>query len=178
MAADERRAEPMGGLSAPLCFGAIALITASGLALRLIRLGEIGLWYDEAFGLLIARRPWGEMNALLAMDVHPPLWFWFLHLWGTASVTWARLSGALLGAATIPALWLGVRRPLGEGTALLAALLLAVHPIHVFHSQELRMYALQGLLFVAMLSIVLPRLSGAMTPGRWAFLAVLARPAV
>jgi Dolichyl-phosphate-mannose-protein mannosyltransferase len=131
-------------------------LTALALALRLVRLGEIGLWYDEAFGLLIARMPWGPMNQTIGLDVHPPLWFWLLHLWGTDSILWARLLGVALGTATVPIVSLTVRRALGDPTALVAAALLAIHPLHVFYSQELRMYSLQGLLIAAMIGAAFP----------------------
>ncbi|MBN1477033.1 glycosyltransferase family 39 protein [Candidatus Sumerlaeota bacterium] len=135
---------------------ALIALTALALALRLVRLREIGLWYDEAFGLLIARMPWDPMNQTIGLDVHPPLWFWLLHLWGTDSVLWARLFGVALGTATVPVVWLAARRALGDSTALVAAGLLAIHPLHVFYSQELRMYALQGLLIAAMIGAAFP----------------------
>jgi hypothetical protein len=151
----------------------IAALTLLALALRVVRLPEIGLWYDEAFGLLIARQPWGEMNRTLALDVHPPLWFWLLHLWGAGSVTWARLFGVVCGAATVPVLWLSTRRALGEAPALFAAGLLAVHPIHVFYSQELRMYAFQGLLIAGLIGVALGQLRRD-SPWLWAAIGLLA----
>jgi hypothetical protein len=150
------------------------VLTAFTLGLRLVRLGDLGLWYDEAFGLLIARMPWGEMNRTILLDVHPPLWFWLLHLWGTDSVLWARLFGVLLGAATVPAVWLAARRAVGEASALTAAGLLALHPIHVFYSQELRMYALQGLLLAALIGVALRLLRRGPSVRRWAALSLLA----
>lgn len=153
---------------------AVVALTALGLGIRLVRLSDIGLWYDEAFGLLIARMPWAQMNDTLALDVHPPLWFYLIHFWGTDSILWARMFGVLLGTATIPALWCLLRRPLGQPAALIAALVLAVYPVHVFYSQELRMYALQGLLITGMLSVAIRIASGASCPRWWLGLALLA----
>lgn len=169
-----RLADPSGRCLAPIgAWTAVAALTLLALGLRLGRLGAISLWYDEAFGLLIARMPWAAMNRALALDVHPPLWFWLLHLWGTHPVIWARLLGVLLGTATVPLAWALMRRPLGEGTALTAALLLAVQPVHLYHSQELRMYALVGLLALALVRTAMALATEVPRATLWAALALL-----
>lgn len=144
----------------------LAGATAVGLVLRLWGLGRIGLWYDEAFGLLMARLPPGEMQAALGLDVHPPLWFWLLRLWGTSTVEWARLLGVLCGTLTIPALFFALRRQAGGAAALAAAGLLAIHPLAVYHSQELRMYAPQALVLALLLGAAPAAVK---RPGRQAF---------
>ena len=53
----------------------------------------------------------------------------------------ARLPSAIIGLATIPLLWLVVRRRFGETTALASATAVAVMPLHVAHSRSARFYA-------------------------------------
>jgi hypothetical protein len=162
-------------LSPPVIGGLVAAVTALALALRLARLGEAALWYDEAFGLLIARMPWGEMNRTILTDVHPPLWFWLLHLWGTDSVLWARGLNVAIGTLNVPLVWVLMRRPLGERAALMGAALLAIHPVSVYHSQELRMYALEMLLITLVLAAALPCVRDrSVHAGRWIALGLLA----
>lgn len=122
-------------------------IVALGGSLRFYRIGSKCLWLDEAFSLWMGRQPVGEMLGwLVSIDQHPPLYYTLLHFWmalgDTAAV--ARALSALLGALTIPVIYLLGRRLTGgdEKIGLLAALILAVSPFHVRFAQEARMYAL------------------------------------
>lgn len=56
--------------------------------------------------------------------------------------TGARLPSAIVGLATIPAVWLILRRRFGEPAALAAAAIMAVVPLHVAHSRSARFYVL------------------------------------
>ncbi|MBV9389897.1 MAG: hypothetical protein JOZ78_26025 [Chroococcidiopsidaceae cyanobacterium CP_BM_ER_R8_30] len=98
---------------------------------------------------------------LLTESNHPPLYFvlahWWMQLWppgvqGLASVWAARALPALLGAASIPAIyglcWLAFRsRLVGQ----IAAALLAVSPYGIFLAQEARQYTLAILWVIASL---------------------------
>ncbi len=130
---------------APWEWATVVLITLGGAWLRWRQIGEQGLWIDEAFSIWMARLPLAEMLAWLThIDQHPPLYYGLLHGWlalGESEATVRSLS-ALLGAATIPVLWLTSRRLFGPAAAIGAALLLAASPFHVRFGQEIRMYAL------------------------------------
>jgi uncharacterized membrane protein len=63
-----------------------------------------------------------------------------------------RAPSLIFGVATIPAFWLLTARLMSVRTAHLAALLLAINPLHVWYSQEARPYAL--LLCVAVLAML------------------------
>ncbi|MBN1977593.1 MAG: glycosyltransferase family 39 protein, partial [Anaerolineae bacterium] len=123
-------------------------IIALGASLRFHHLGNNGLWIDEAFSVWMGRQPVGQMLGWLArIDQHPPLYYLMLHLWmrlgdGEAVV---RALSALCATLTIPAIYLLGRRLAGRGVGLLAALILAVSPFHVYFAQEARMYALLAL---------------------------------
>ncbi|MBI4718939.1 MAG: glycosyltransferase family 39 protein [Planctomycetes bacterium] len=125
-----------------------------GLALRLFRLDEQSLWYDEAYTLVTSRLPMAEIPARLVTDVdtHPPLYYLLLHAWHQVAGfgAWeARLLSALLGACGIAALYVLARRFVDRATAGFAALLMAVSQLGVMYGQEARPYALFHLLALA-----------------------------
>ncbi len=126
-----------------------ALIALAALALRLIRLGEANLWWDEALAIWAVRKGFVGVTLWTAGDVHPPLYFWSLWAWvrlvGESPFAMRALS-AVLGALTVLVVyWLGERVG-GRTVGALGALLTASARFHVWWSQEMRMYVLAGLL--------------------------------
>ncbi len=123
----------------------LAIITLIGGALRVYRIGDKGLWLDEAFSIWLARRPWTEMLSwVIQIDQHPPLYYTLLHLWlgfGDDAAT-VRMLSALFSTLTIPVIFALGHKVDGASTGLLAALLLAGSPFHIWLAQEARMYAL------------------------------------
>ncbi len=95
------------------------------------------------------------MVSLTAQDIHPPLYYALLHGWtallGTGP-TALRLLSVVIGVLTIPLLYLVARRLLATRAALLATFLLTINPLHVYYSQEVRMYGLVALLSVGILA--------------------------
>lgn len=105
------------------------------------------IWGDEAYSLLLARETPARIWALTSLDVHPPLYYMFLHYWG-----------AVWGDAPLPARALSVLADVGtlllciklmslistRRATWIAALLLALLPISIRFSQEARMYTLLG----------------------------------
>lgn len=128
------------------------LLCAIGLGLRLPRLEWQPLWWDEGYSVYFATESLGQMARLTAQDIHPPLYYALLHLWlnsfGSASPLFLRSFSVLIGLLSLPALWWLARLfyPARQRVALLALLLLALSPIHIFYSQEVRMYGLEMLL--------------------------------
>ena len=132
----------------------IVLITLFGFALRLVLAGQ-SLWLDEAASWVIASLPTKTLLQSLVGDFHPPLYYLFLKPWlslAGQSEFLLRLPGIIIGTLTIPALYLLVKtifiaqKKLKFEIAHLAALLLALNPLHIYYSQELRMYSLSALL--------------------------------
>jgi len=116
----------------------ILLIAGSALLLRLWHLGARSLWIDEVLTVDRAR----------ALDSIGFLHWTPTHLLVRAAgevfgfTEWsARVAPALIGAATIPVLYVLFRRFVDELVALVAAGLLAVCPWHVYWSQCSRGYA-------------------------------------
>lgn len=119
-------------------------ITTLALALRIYQLGTESLWIDEGYSIEDAR----NLNFRLGVQDVRPLYNIILSLWlhlGESEFV-LRLPAALLGATAVLAVYLLGRRIASEHAGLFAAGLMAVSPLHVNHSQEVRMYSLVTLL--------------------------------
>lgn len=115
---------------------------------RFYGLTQTAIWCDEGSSLLMSQYSSLALTWFhSAHDVHPPLYYLLLHAWmnlfgnGIFSI---RAMSAIPGVATVGlAVWLmsliGTRR-----AAILGGVLLAMLPIAVRYSQEVRMYALMG----------------------------------
>jgi 4-amino-4-deoxy-L-arabinose transferase-like glycosyltransferase len=117
--------------------------------LRVYRLGDKSVWWDEGLAAWAARQSLAEIARWTAADVHPPLYFWMLHFWrlGSGDSEFGlRLLSAVVGVLTVAATYRLGRAVGGARAGLLAALLVAVSRFDVWWSQEMRMYALAALL--------------------------------
>ena len=126
-------------------WGILCAITAVALLLRLWRIGEWSVWIDEAHTwrdvtmplerFWQSARAWYPTSYLLLRSLLEGG-----YLPGDSEGA-LRLPFAWIGAITIPALaWYG-RSLVGRRAALLAAAFLAVHPWHLWWSQNARGYA-------------------------------------
>jgi len=124
----------------------VAALTTFALALRLALAGVQSLRLDESLSLKEAQLPLGTMvGNLFRWDVHPPLYYTFLHAWiwlaGT-SVLALRLPSVIFGTAAVPLLYVVARRFTNERGATFAAAIGAASPFWIWHSDEARMYTL------------------------------------
>jgi len=132
----------------------LLIITLLALALRLYRLDAQSLWYDEGFSVFLARMNLADITARTAADIQPPFYYYLLHIWtglfGEGEKTLRALS-LLFGVLTVPLAYAVAWQLFSNRLAgLLAALLVAVSPLHLWYSQEVRMYSL--LTFLGLLS--------------------------
>jgi len=139
----------------------LALFICLGTGLRIYDLGSKSLWLDEAASVYYADVLIPSMVERLANHQYengqqimqewrksdpsqPPLYYVLLHfgtMMGKGEVA-ARLLSVLAGVVSIPALYQLTKTLFNERIGLLSALLLAVSPLHVAHSQNARMYTL------------------------------------
>ncbi len=132
--------------------GLLLAILLAAFGLRLFRLPDANIWWDEGLAVWAARMPLVDMMRWTASDVHPPLYFALLHVWrmplGDSEFA-VRLLSAMAGTLTVAAVWsLGrVLFPRRPTVGLLAAFMLALARFPIWWSQEARMYMLGGLLF-------------------------------
>lgn len=123
----------------------IWIVILLAFVLRFITLNQ-SLWLDEADNVVAA-----SMFDLVSFvtkysigDYHPPgyfilLWVW-THLFGFSEII-VRFPSVILGVGTIYFTYLLGKQLFDKNTALLTALFLAVAPLHVYYSQEARMYS-------------------------------------
>lgn len=137
----------------PTAFALTAILIVGAL-LRFYRIGLESVWWDEYTSLMHLGAP--DLLSFLKLNrtLDPatlPLYYTLEYLWWhgvSASVPGLRILSICLGLLTIGMLYLLGRDLFGRGAGLLAALCLAVSPIHIFHAQGIRMYVLMTLLAV------------------------------
>lgn len=145
----------------------LLLLILAAWAWRLHGLDAQSLWRDEVDSLRFATRPLAESLAMFRRPgENGPLYFLLLRPWLMAagqSEFALRFPSALMGVLAIPLLYVWGRRWFGATVGLVAALLLAANPYHLWYSQEAKMYAL--LVVVIMLSLA--AFVWALERGRW-----------
>lgn len=121
----------------------LGVVVLAAFALRLCRLDLQDIWWDEARNIDVAGRPLAQIAVAPELDIHPPVYFYLLHVWG-------RLAGDSAFAMRFFSLWFGVllaplmyalgRRIGGRWTGFGAALAAAALPFLLGEAQETRMY--------------------------------------
>lgn len=133
----------------------ILLVFLLGIGVRLGQLTWQPLWADEGYSLYFATEPLSRMLWLTANDIHPPFYYALLHLWATwfthPEPAVVRIFSVVV---SLPALFLfalltNMLFPHRPRVLFLATLLFAVNPLHIFYSQEVRMYGLAMTLTLA-----------------------------
>ena len=126
----------------------VCALTALAAVLRLLGLGHESIWYDETCTLDLARSGYLDMLTGRKLEPSNPAgYFMLLRAWmemlGSHSIETARSFSAVMGALSVPAVWL-LARAVGATTrtGLLACLLVAISPPLVYLGQEARCYAL------------------------------------
>lgn len=138
----------------------ILAITIAGTALRFYNLTKISLWHDEAFSALLIKYSWSEMVYRIGLDVHPPMYYFFLRIWHYIfgwSLFSLRSMSVLFGVATILAVYVFVKRFFNSTqAALMAAALVALNPFQIQYVTEARMYTM-GAFFAVLACYFLAR---------------------
>ena len=140
----------------------VAAVCAVALAVRLYALGRPSLWFDELLEVERATGPWRALLFGRPIDHDPPLfalalrgwiavgrlfgWPWIGDAVGVAAhpgwaEAWLRLPSVALGVAAVALTAVWAARWFGRRVGLLAALLLALSPLAIYHSQEVNQYA-------------------------------------
>lgn len=126
----------------------ILVIVSTGLLLRLINLDQ-SLWWDEAINVIYAKSTsfWWFVSKYTIGDFHPPGWFavlWFFgRIFGYSEVA-VRFPSVIFGLITIFLTYLIGKELFSKRVGVLAALFLTLAPLHIFYSQEARMYSLSA----------------------------------
>lgn len=141
-------------------------------ALRAFRLDAQSLWWDEGISLHLATSSAAEIVRDRLNNIHPPLYFFLLKGWlaltGVSAFS-GRYPSALASLAQVALVYAVVRRVSTDFTddtdeervraarsvksvvAFLAAGLMLISPLSVIYGQEIRVYALLPVVYLAML---------------------------
>lgn len=146
---------------------ALFAIILLSLVLRFIVINQ-SLWLDEAIGALIAKsHSYQEIVLKFPLaDNHPPLYYLALKGWtdifGYSEVALRSLS-VLFGTLTVIFVYKVadlISKKKKIVFPLASALFLATSPLHIYYSQEARMYAMAGFLGVAAIYYFLKTIKG------------------
>jgi mannosyltransferase len=124
-------------------------IIAAGAVVRFATLDQ-GIWSDENLAVQVfTLRPSEMLPRIEVAETNPPLYFLF-------AAPWERVFGdgdfalralpALFGIATIPVVYAAGSALASKRAGLIAAAITAASPLMIWYSQEVRPYALFGLL--------------------------------
>jgi uncharacterized membrane protein len=133
-----------------LSMRAIAIASFIGVALigavvRISHLSNLSLWLDEGFTVLYSRQEWASVSGTRGFySPHPPGYFTLVKVSDLffADEIAGRMISVIAGIATIPVFYLLMSKVLDRRAGFVSALVLALSPIHLYYSQEARMYAL------------------------------------
>jgi mannosyltransferase len=126
----------------------LILIVVLASCLRFFKLGEWSFWIDEIFTINRAQHQYSSPELVLR-NIFPARNWIPISVILTAQVIkqfgvseWsARLAPAVIGIITIPILYFPLKKIIGTPAALIALLLLAVSPWHIFWFQNARFYS-------------------------------------
>jgi 4-amino-4-deoxy-L-arabinose transferase-like glycosyltransferase len=125
------------------------LLTAVACGLRLYRIDEQSLWFDEAWMANAVNQDALSVLRAAALDLHPPLYDLSLHFWtgivGRSEFA-LRFFSLAASVALVPFTYLVGRRVQGRRAGLLGATIVTVAPLQVYYAQEARTYSLLPLL--------------------------------
>lgn len=136
----------------------LVIILVLAAALRLYHLDGQSLWADEGNSAALALRSLDQIARDAGHDIHPPLYYWLLHVWvrffGTSEEGLRSLS-ALSGVLLVALTYLLGEHLSGRLVGLTAGFVAALSPFQVYYSQEARMYILLALFGAALMYTLL-----------------------
>lgn len=155
----------------------IFYILALALILRLLSSNQ-SFWLDEATSGIVARDL--SYNQILIQfivkDFHPPLYYLLLKAWGSLvgySEIALRSLSVVFGVATVFVVYKIGKIVKDNANGVLSALLMAIAPLHIYYSQEARMYAMAAFFVTLSVFFFLKYLKKAGKRYFWAYIVSL-----
>ena len=138
----------------------IYLILALAFIFRVISVNQ-SFWLDEATTATVARDlSYSDYLAFATADFHPPIYYLLVKFWAQIfgiSELGIRSLSIFAGVGTVYLLYLIGKELFDKKTAYLTSILLATSGLHIYFSQEARMYSLASF-FVALSVLFFVRL--------------------
>lgn len=111
------------------------------------------IWFDESYSVAIAKHSFSDIWNITGNDVHPPLYYWILHIiwiiFGNQTIAFRLFS--VLPIAILGILgYTHIRKDFGEKVGMIFSFLVYFLPVICIYSQEIRMYSLAYLLVTIM----------------------------
>lgn len=147
-------------------------LALSAFALRIFMLDAQSIWWDEGISLHLAGSDLAEIFSDRLDNIHPPLYFIVLKGWLAltgVTVFSARYLSVLAGWLQVAATYAVATRWFGRRTGLVAAFLAAISAVSLIYAQEIRVYSILPLAYLALLAITreLTHSSPATTGEKW-----------
>lgn len=133
----------------------LLLIISAVTALRIYRIDQKNLWFDEVYSWHISQGSVERIVAETTGDIHPPFYYIILKYWTeifSDSVISMRLLSVLLSVLSLYFIYrISLIFLKSDNLAYLVLLLYAVSPLNIYYSQEVRMLNLN--LFLSLGSV-------------------------
>lgn len=130
------------------------------LCLRIVYL-DTPLWYDEACSWAIAKQsfPMGIMDYLLHTDLqHTPLYFFILHIFmkifGDGEFA-LKIPSLIFGFLSVPLSYIVAKKITGKIEAMFITAIVALSPVMIIFSAEVRMYSMVAFLILLSLNYLI-----------------------
>lgn len=122
----------------------LIFIFTVGIILRVLFIGSREIAYDDAFSYFLSKSSLSNIVIGTAADTMPPLYYFMLHFWMkiSTSLWFLRLFNVVINLMTAFLIYLITKELFNSKSATIAILLFLISPYQIYHSQELRMYAL------------------------------------
>lgn len=131
------------------------IIIILGIIFILLAAFHEDIWFDESYSVAIANHSFSEIWTITGNDVHPPLYYWMLHIieliFGSNVIIYRLFSVLAIAILGIIG-YTHIRKDFGEKVGILYSFLTFFLPVMSTYSQEVRMYS-WACLFVTIMSI-------------------------
>lgn len=135
---------------------ALVGLLLAAFALRIFQLDAQSIWWDEGISLHLATSNVPDLLLDRVNNIHPPLYFLLLKGWlaltGVSAFSGRYLS-VLASWAQVTAVFVVTRRWFRPRATWLAAGLAAIAAVSVIYGQEIRVYAMLPLIYLALLGL-------------------------
>lgn len=153
----------------------VAGFVAAGLSL-LIGMQQ-SVWFDEAYSIMIAQQPLGELLRLTAIDTHPPFYYILLKGWaavfGWSELALRSLSALALGGAIVFG-GLLIKYLFNARVATITLPFIVFAPFVLRYGFEIRMYVIGSLIGIAATYVLVRALHAKKKTTQWLLYAVYA----